>query len=551
MHIKSIQIENVLSHQNSTFNLGPLTVFRGDNGSGKSTIIYALQALATGIADCSDARGSGLKALIRSGEDRGAVTAEIADDGELRKVRCSITEKSGRTMTCGKELDASYTGADYLAMLAMKKDIMAILINSKNFFGNGDAKSEAAQKDLLASILLPDTIEFEEWVWPAVDTCGIRVNRSQKPFHLIQACYDAAYEERKAINRGLKEWRQPETPGENAMPLEAVRARLKERQDQRTALAVRRNGIIGKYENQASARKKSLERIEGLELKLATEQGRRTDAAKGMLSKGKLAEAQNIAKCADTAKGMDADLERIAAEIRATEKTMSALNSLRESKKCPTCTQEVTEEEFNKIASPVVDQQNKLLDEQIRTMEGRKVLSDYEGARKDLERHHQAKKDVSLIDSHIVDIEKDIADLKKEAQPEQTKTHPDTSAIDAEIADLDERIEKGSAALQEAIQADSVRRHYATAMEAKKQLDAKQQMLEKLVDYFGPKGVQATVLDKSVAPFEASMNAIMAGWRSTASNMSRKRPQTCGRIASFSTVPAIPATTPLSADTAK
>ena len=49
-------------------------------------------------------------------------------------------------------------------------------------------------------------------------------------------------------------------------------------------------------------------------------------------------------------------------------------------------------------------------------------------------------------------------------------------------------------------------------MATKKKLDTKQETLEKLVEYFGPKGIQAKFLDEHVGPFQASMNAVLAGW---------------------------------------
>lgn len=48
-----------------------------------------------------------------------------------------------------------------------------------------------------------------------------------------------------------------------------------------------------------------------------------------------------------------------------------------------------------------------------------------------------------------------------------------------------------------------------------------------------------------------SRKICIAGWRSTATSMSSKRPSTCGRIASFSNEPASSATGGFSIDTAK
>ena len=66
--------------------------------------------------------------------------------------------------------------------------------------------------------------------------------------------------------------------------------------------------------------------------------------------------------------------------------------------------------------------------------------------------------------------------------------------------------------LQSATRSEALTEAYTKATEAKKQLDAKQALLDRLVDYCGPKGVQAKLLDSSVGPFQSAMNAVLYGW---------------------------------------
>jgi DNA repair exonuclease SbcCD ATPase subunit len=62
------------------------------------------------------------------------------------------------------------------------------------------------------------------------------------------------------------------------------------------------------------------------------------------------------------------------------------------------------------------------------------------------------------------------------------------------------------------MRAENLTLQHKKAMEAKAALEAKRDKLERLLEYFGPKGVSAKLLDESVGPFEAKMNSILTGW---------------------------------------
>lgn len=506
MKLLNLHLENILSHTENSFEFAPLTVFRGHNGAGKSTLVASVETMLAALCDYTDGRGAGVQSLLRSGHDKGYIAGDIEHGGEVRTLRCAITEKSGRMTTCKKEDDAGYTGTDYLAALALRRDVLACLVNGKHFF----AKDEKEQKKLLASIILPKSAEFEPWVWPAVEQCGLQVNRTLEAFDLILSAYDAAYKERTAINRLIKEWRETAKPEAQTMSVDDIRARLKERQDARTAAAVKRGKLTEKWIAAGHARDKAQQKLQAAEVKLSTEQSRRAEVETNLLSKAKHKEQQNIAKCAEEAKKLDADITRIAEELRGVRQALAKMNDLSEGGKCPTCTQAITDEAFGTICAPLIARQDELLKDQQRTLDSRACLGDYQQAEKDLAAHNQAERDLKMIDGRIADLEKEIADLKSESGHETAE--PNTSAIDAEIADLDARIERGNTALQAAIADDTLRKQYDAAMEQKKQLDAKRDTLERLVEYFGPKGVQAKLLGESVGPFQQKMNRVLAGW---------------------------------------
>ncbi len=513
MFIKSLHLKNWLSHEDTAIALEALTIFRGENGSGKSSVEQALQMLFTARSESTADNGNGSRDLIRRGEDKASITAEILERDDAVhpiKMRCSITEKSGRAVQIKKESDPAWTGTDYLAYLALNRDVLDCLINGRRFIGLKDD----AQKSLLAAVILPTRVVFDDWVEKAVNDCGLVLDWSKKAFDLIEEGYKNAYSERTAINRLIKEWREPDPVPVQEQDAQAIRARLADRQAVRTALAVERQKQIDASQQKGRQRADLGEKVSALEVKLAKEQSRRAEVAHGLLSKAKLKDAQDALKCADTAKSLDADLQRIAGELSAVERTYAAFDKLGDAGACPTCTQPITEAGFAAIVGPVIAQRDALLVEQRKTLEARKILGDYEGSNKTLSAHHAAEKGVKLVDLHIAEVEKEIDECKKEldASIEDPATEPDTQEFDVKIAELDTRIETGNQALTAAVTAEANRQHYQAAMEGKKKLDAKQALLEKLVEYFGPKGIQAKLLDEHFGGFEGRMNKVLEVW---------------------------------------
>ena len=509
MKFQSLHLFNWLSHQDSMMPLDTLTCYRGENGAGKTSIEQALEMLLTGRSASTDDKGSGSRDLIRAGADKCAITAEILDSGKLIKMRCSITEKSGRTVIIKDPNDESWSGSDYLAALAMKREILDCISNGRYFIDMDDAR----QKKLLAGIILPTSVTWDDWVESSVHQCGLTVDWSLKAFDVIALGYQQAYDERKAINKRIKDWREPDPVPVQELDIQAIRTRLGERQDQRTKASLARQKMLDGWTRANDARGKLAGKLTNLEDKLKTEQERRGVVAKDLLSKAALLQAEKLAAGATKAKQIDADILTNAGALAEVRRTLARLADVGDAGKCPTCTQPVTDAEFERITAPMVQQQDFLIKRERELQQARKDMGDYEGAERVLAAHTQAEKNLALVDEHIAGIEKDIIEVKASiAENTTTEGQPDTTAIDAQITDLDERIRKGNAALTEAIEADMRIKARAEALDTKAKLDAKQALLEKLVDYFGPKGIQAKLLDEHVGGFEGNMNKVLATW---------------------------------------
>ena len=512
MKLKTLHLHNWLSHQDTMLELSDLVSIRGINGGGKSSIEMGVQCLLTGRCEATDDKGSGLRDLIRRSEDKCAITAEITDatllGGRTAKMRCSITEKSGRTIIIKDPADESWTGSEFLSMLALKREVLDCLINSRYFIGMDDAR----QKKLLYGIILPATVDWDAWVQPAMNECELRVDWSLKAFDLMGLAYQAAYDERKAINRKLKDWREPDPVAVSEMDAQAIRARLKERQDQRTQLALDRQKLVDKWQRGQDASGRLQTKLAALEAKLKTDQERKETAQFALLGKAALKAAQALAAGAEKAKQIDAEIEQNNADLRAARKALATFSDASDAGKCSMCTRPITDEQIIAIGGQLAAPIAKMQERDHKLQDDRKALGDFAGGQQAVEAHKQAEKDLALIGSHIAEIEGEIESVQAEIKQAAEVTQPNTAEIDIKIADLDTRIEKGNTALTEAIQADTKRQAYTAAMDAKKKLDAKKELLEKLVDYWGPKGIQGKLLDQHVGGFEGSMNKVLANW---------------------------------------
>lgn len=510
MFIQKLRLENWLSHVDTTLTFERTTGLRGENGSGKTSVEAAIEYILTGRSVQTDDKGSGARELIRRGADKAVLTVDFVDsDKRALRMRCSVTEKSGRTIAIKDPADESWTGGDYLNNFAARREVLDCLLNSHYFLDMDDAR----QKKLLAGILLPAIVDLEEWVRPALAECGLTIDWSLRAFDLITAAHDKAYNERKVINMLIKEWKEPEAPPAAPVDLRVIRDRLKERQDARTTLAIKKGKIVGKFEDDKKARERAGGKAGELQGKLTTEVQRRAQVAKDELSKGRLKEAEEAVKHLDAAKKLDGLIAETTSELAHVRRDIAKLCDVGEAGKCPTCLQVVSDADFERISAPSAQRQNELITLEGEQQQNRKLLGDPEGAQKLLDAHAQAVKDLALIDGRIRDIEEEIREVTQ-LNAIAPATEPDTTEINAQLADLDTRIEKGNAALADAIRAEERKATYDAAMESKKKLDAKQETLEKLVAYFGPglKGIQTKLLDEHVGGFQESMNKVLAGW---------------------------------------
>ncbi len=100
MQLKSIKISNIRSIKSMSFTFPPATtLFYGDVGHGKSSVLKAIEFALFGIMESEDLSGD---SLLRRGEKRGFVELEFSVDGEEYTVHRDL-EVTGTNVQQGKK----------------------------------------------------------------------------------------------------------------------------------------------------------------------------------------------------------------------------------------------------------------------------------------------------------------------------------------------------------------------------------------------------------------------------------------------------------------
>lgn len=133
MIIKSLKLQNIRSYKESTidFPLGT-SLFEGDIGSGKSTILMALEFALFGLGS---ERGA---SLLRAGESKGAVGIIFDVDGKEHTIFRTL-ERTGRGIQQGEGYIKGPEGVMYLSPSELKEKALEIL----NFNEPPDPKSQS------------------------------------------------------------------------------------------------------------------------------------------------------------------------------------------------------------------------------------------------------------------------------------------------------------------------------------------------------------------------------------------------------------------------
>lgn len=486
-----------------------ITVLRGGNHVGKSTIEQAIQYALAARSEGTNAAGAGAdETLMRNGADMTRVYLDLEVEGELRKLRASISRKSGRTIAT-KDSEGVDTTHLMNPWLRSNAEVISCLTNSRHFVDLDPAK----QKDILSGIVLPAT--YDGWdveMVAAASVVGIDVSKwkTEHPFAVIGSAYDQAFEMRKNINRDLKNFVSPSGDVADAGDVEEIKEKLRNRRGELTAAQNKRANMLSEATRIKGQRELTNSRIATAERKLADETRSLTQHQAKILDKKALKANKELAAQAKYAAELDKEIATAEIEHKNVKAAIAKTEALED--KCLTCEQSITEEVKAIILKPLADQMITLANSLRKSKDARAAIGDFALAAQAIRDHEGAEKEVTRTTERLDEAKAELAGATTDLEAIGEAKEVDTTEIDAEITNLTDRIEKGTAVLTRTSAANERKAAYDAAVVKLAALQEKSALLEKLVSYFGPAGVQATLLQEHVGAFVESMNQVLSAW---------------------------------------
>ena len=149
MRITNITLSDFRNHVMTDLALAPLTIVKGKNAAGKTSIRHALEVALTGRAEFTDRGGRGLVDAIRVGAKKATIAIGIESLGEVHRnisPSGSMLQISDWTGTATAQQDLLYQklGAD--------GDLISALLNVSQFI----ALPPRDQKDMLFALARPE-----------------------------------------------------------------------------------------------------------------------------------------------------------------------------------------------------------------------------------------------------------------------------------------------------------------------------------------------------------------------------------------------------------
>lgn len=149
MKITTIKLKDFRNHLETEIDLAPLTIIKGRNNSGKTSVRHAIEVALTGRAEFTDRGGRGLSDAIRVGQKAGVVELDVERIGAIArtiKASGSTLQVADWTGTATAQQDLLYSKLDADA------DLISALLNVSSFI----SLTPREQKDMLFKIARPE-----------------------------------------------------------------------------------------------------------------------------------------------------------------------------------------------------------------------------------------------------------------------------------------------------------------------------------------------------------------------------------------------------------
>jgi hypothetical protein len=463
MFIKSLRIENFRSYRDTSFQFGKVNLIRGHNNSGKSSLAMAIEYVLTGRCEITTEAGVNGEKLIRTAKDarEATITAEILANNGLPQV-------VQRRRTSRNSAVVGDTGFD--------KDILSAALRAGRFL----ELSPAAQKELLADLMIPDPITVPEDLKGALDLALGFATTKPQTLESVRELEKEAIKLRAECTATLRELGEPPAAppiDPEAPTAKGCLARLDKLRSEQNCLTREKEAKQNKWsENSRRAR----EAVSALAV--ARQAVLDTPAERELLDA-----IENEAASAAAFH----EINRVRAQVADLKAQLDRARL--HAGKCPTCGHETDIDELVKV----YDARISAAESRIPGLEATSLkYLDPRIAAARLAGHRNAVADVSKY-KRILD------ECPADERP------PDFTEIDAKIADTEERIQRGQEITTKVAADEQARTEHAAKVKQRQGIEEKRAAADKIAKWAAPGEAQATMTGSKMGAFQIAINDVL------------------------------------------
>ena len=524
MKITRISLKDFRIYEQETVELtDPLSIFRGQNHSGKSSLAQAIKLALSKCADGTDPRGAGAIDKVRLGANKAIIEAVIEGKQGLVTLTTQYGPgKTGRTQKIATTPESEKVAAGFDKYLDANQERLSCCLDSAYFI----SQKPEQQKAILATLVLPTSYEFDpEMKELAEQHLGTFV-WDKSPVAVIDQVYEAAYAARRTAKATLAGIRVPAKPQQPEHSAEEVQGKLTKLRANaaKESKTISGGGTvqIGRIEQALESER---EKAAAVNLELEKVVAQRDELDDQMLDPTTLNRVERRAAARKLFDQLQAKMNGFAAEVRQQQEAQAIYAELLQDEdgkpvdhaNCPTCTQAITRKFIDSKIAEHLQLEKEAQHAGDAIAQEQVDLGDVAGAEKELEAVAQRAKDAVALGRTIKQVQAEITTSQATietltAQLAQAKASVQVPADTTTLDKINAEIAQWEALLSPAA-------NYNATLEQIKTLTAQWVAqkdavddLEVLCEHFGKDGIKAELIAKNIGEFSATVNGVLGAW---------------------------------------
>lgn len=512
MKIKSVRLQSIRNHVDSTLEFDQFNVVKGGNYQGKSSIAQGISLLLTPSTMGLDATGRGYITKVTRGAAKGVITGVI--QGSKHTIERTVTlntNTSGRTDSSKCLNDPDFHPAPFEKLLAANRDALSVCLNTDRFV----TMDEKDQKSLLAKLALPKQYDFPAETVAAVNkTLGEgTIDFSLEPFAVIDKAYKLLYKEREACNRQVKDFVVPEPLAAVSVDAGSLQAQLTSARERQKKIASERDEATSKNHEEVVKATRIQGKVDALKEKIETERMRVAAVEDRLISEERLKALRKTAESKIALEELEKERQKILSKIATKKNKVEDYRKIfgASGEECPTCHQEIDSDTITRLGKAAAEELKEAQARDTEILREMQALGDVAGALKAIADHEGAAKEKTEINAVIAEKSKLLQDATAELKKIPNETDvliPFVKPLDEVDAEITSILEK----LQPAMAAEERKKEIATKTEQLGKLKDKAYKVDLLVKYFDKDGIKSVLLADHVGGFVDKMNFVMAAF---------------------------------------